>query len=219
MPVTYADIADIRGRGVTPDVADDAAVTAALERATSMVDIFAERDFLKREETYFIDGNGTESIFVDDRPVVEVLELKVDDFLIPTEDYVLYPDAGYIRMKTLRRNIFAGFPGNFARGEQNVEVHGFFGFEAVPAEVKEATILLAMEFLRTAAADADIAAGSGGSTRRAIGIKRVKIDEIAVDFEYPRDIRAGAGRAISTGLLKADGLLLRFRRQLHPIAI
>lgn len=57
---TYASIPDIRGRGVSPDAADDAAVQAAHTRATRMVDIFTGRNFLKREATYRIDGNGTE---------------------------------------------------------------------------------------------------------------------------------------------------------------
>ena len=216
---TYALVQDIRGRGVSQDAADDVAVQAALARATRMVDIFTGRDFLKRESTYRIDGNGTESVFLDDRPVVEVLDLRVDDRLLSSGSYVLYPDAGYIRLNGARRDIFAGFPGLFPKGAQNVEVHGFFGFETVPPEVNEAAILLAIEFLRTGPAEADVAAGSAASTRNAIGIRRVRIDEISVDFEYPRDLKAGVGKVVTTGLPKADALLNRFRQWLHPVAV
>lgn len=215
----YCTLEEIRDRGVTVEVAPDDAVEKAIARATRMVDIFTGRDFLKRESTYRIDGNGTESVFLDDRPVVEVLDLRVDDRLLSSGSYVLYPDAGYIRLNGARRNIFAGFPGIFPKGARNVEVQGFFGFETVPPEVNEAAILLAIEVLRTGPAEADVAAGSSASTRNAIGIRRVRIDEISVDFEYPRDLKAGAGKVMTTGLPKADVLLGRFRQWLHPIAV
>ncbi|MFN3485190.1 MAG: hypothetical protein ACK44W_06885 [Planctomycetota bacterium] len=215
----YASIQEIRDRGVTPEAADDAAVEQALDRAARMIDAFTGRDFLKREAAYRVDGNGTESIFLDDRPVIEVLDLRVDGLALSPDSYVLYPDAGYIRLNGARRNILAGFPGIFSKGARNVEVHGFFGFETVPAEVNEAAILLAMEFLRTGPAEADVAAGSSASTRNAIGISRVRIDEISVDFQYPNDLKAGVGRTVTTGLPKVDALLNRFRQWLHPIAV
>jgi len=216
---TYCTLQEIRDRGVTPEAAPDADVEKAIVRAKRAVDVYAGRDFLKREATYRIDGNGTESIFLDDRPVIEVLELRVDDGLLSSQEYVLYPDAGYIRLNGARRNVFAGFPGVFSKGSQNVEIHGFFGFESVPPEVNEAAILLALEVLRSGPAEADVTAGSAASTRNAIGIRRVRIDEISVDFEYPSDLKAGAGKVVTTGLPKADALLNRFRQWLNPIAV
>lgn len=215
----YCTLQEIRDRGVTVVGAPDDAVQQAIARATRVVDVYTGRDFTKRETTYRIDGNGTESLFLDDRPVVEVLELRVDDYLLTPESYVVYPDAGYIRLNGARRDIFAGFPGLFPKGARNVEVHGFFGFESVPPEVNEAAILLAIEFLRTGPAEADVAAGSAASTRHAIGIRRVRIDEISVDFEYPSDLKAGAGKVLTTGVPKADALLNRFRQWLHPVAV
>jgi hypothetical protein len=151
--------------------------------------------------------------------VIEVLELRVDDLALTPDSYVLYPDAGYIRLNGARRDIFAGFPGIFPKGSRNVEIHGFFGFETVPAEVNEAAILLALEILRAGPAEADVTASSAASTRNAIGIRRVRIDEISVDFEYPSDLKAGAGKAVTTGLPKVDALLNRFRQWLNPIAV
>lgn len=215
----YCTIQEVRDRGVAPEAASDEAVGKAIARAGRAIDAYAGRDFLKREATYRVDGDGTESLFLDDRPVIEVLELRVDGRALSPGEFVLYEEAGYIRLVGARRDIYAGFPGVFPRGERNVEVHGFFGFEAVPPEVNEAAILLAIEFLRTGPAEADVAAGAGASTRNAIGIRRVRIDEISVDFEYPRDVRAGAGRRTTTGLAKADALLNRFRQWLHPVAV
>lgn len=219
MPDPYASIQDVRSRGITLEQADDAAVQAALERATKMVDIFTGRDFREREETHEVDGDGTESLFLEDRPIMEVLDLTVDDQVVSPERYVVYREAGYIRLDNAFRSVFSGFPGVFPKGPQNVAVHGFFGFEEVPLEVNEATILLAIEFLRTRAAEADVGAGSASSTRNAIGVRSVKIDEISVDFEYPSDMKAGTSGAFSTGLPKADALIARFRRQVNPIVV
>jgi hypothetical protein len=216
---TYCTLQEIRDRGVTVDAAPDESVEKVIARATRAVDVFTGRDFLIREAIYRVDGNGTESIFLDDRPVIEVLALRVDGFLLGPESFVLYPDAGYIRLNGARRSIFAGFTGAFPKGAQNVEVHGFFGFETVPPEVNEAAILLAIEFLRTGPAEADVAAGSSASTRHAIGISRVRIDEISVDFAYPSDVKTGPGKAVTTGVTKADALLSRFRQWLHPVAV
>jgi hypothetical protein len=215
----YCTVQEVRDRGVTDQAAPDDAVEKAIARTTRIIDAYAGRDFLKREATYRLDGNGTESLFLDDRPVVEIQELRVDDYLLTPESYVLYPDAGYIRLNGARPSIFAGFPGVFPKGARNVEVRGVFGFESVPPEVNEAAILLAMEFLRTSPAEADVAAGSSASTRNAIGISRVRIDEISVDFQYPNDLKAGTGRTLTTGLPKADALLARFRQRFHPVAV
>ncbi len=215
----YSTLQEIRDRGVTQTAAPDADVQKAMERAARTIDVYAGRDFRKREVTYRIDGNGTASLFLEDRPVVEIVELKVDGYAVPSQNLVLYPDAGYVRLNGARPSIFAGFPGVFPKGARNVEVHGFFGYETPPPEVNEAAILLTIEILRTQPAEADVAAGTSASTRNAIGIKRVRIDEISVDFEYPQSAKAGAGRTATTGLLKADALLNRFRVRLHPVAV
>ena len=219
MPDPYASIEDIRARGVTPEAADDAAVLRALDRATNMIEAFTGRDFRRREETYLVDGDGTESLFLEDRPVIDVLELLVEGLSVERSCFALYGQAGYLRLDNAVRNIFAGFPGVFPAGPQNVSARGLFGYDATPPEVREAAILLAIEFLRTGPAEADIAAGTAESTRNAIGISRVKIDEISVDFQYPSDLKSGSGGSLTTGLLKADGLLTRFRRALLHAAV
>lgn len=219
MPPSYATIQDVRDRGVTPEAAEDAAVQAALDRATVMIDAFTGRDFLGREQTYLLDGDGTESLFLEDRPVLSILELKVEGLPVEPDRFALYGQAGYLRLDNAGRNLFAGFPGVFPPGPQNIEVRGLFGYETPPPEVREAAILLAIGFLRSAASEADIATPAGASTRDAVGISRVKIDEISVDFQYPSDLKAGSGGLPTTGLLKADGLLVRFRRDLRAAVV
>ena len=215
---TYATIQDVRDRGVDSSAADDAAVTRALERATVVIDAYCGRDFFKREETYHVDGTGKPALFLDDRPVVEVVELKADDYAVSPGDYRVYNDAGYIRLNG-NISIFAGYTGVFPQGVQNVEVHGFFGFEEVPPEVKEACVLLALQFLRARADEADVSQSQANTTSRSVGIKRVKVDDLSVEYEYPRSVTVGAARRRTTGLVEADRLLWRYRRDLEAIAI
>ncbi len=214
----YATVQDIRDRGVSEDVADDLTVTRALGRATLMIEGYCGRDFWRREETYLVDGTGGPALFLDDRPVIELAELKVDGYPIPAESFRLYGDAGYIRLVG-DRTVFVGHPGAFARGAQNVEVRGSFGFEEVPPEVKEACVLLTFMFLRMMAAEANVGEQPANTTDKAIGIKRVKVDDLSVEFQYPREATVGASRKKTTGLIEADRLLWRYRRDLEAMAI
>ncbi len=181
MSAPYATIQDVRDRGVSFEAATNAQVFTALERATRMIDSYAGRDFRARDRIVRLDGSGAETLFLDDRPVVKVKDVLVDGLRLDPRDYVLYAEEGYIKLDGGARSIFAGFPAAFPKGNQNVEVRALFGFLAVPPEVKEACILLAIEFLRTGPAEADVAAGSSASTRNAIGISHFLKNEMGID--------------------------------------
>jgi hypothetical protein len=112
-----------------------------------------------------------------------------------------------------------GHPGTFPRGSQNVEVHGFFGFDSIPPEVKEACVLLTLVFLRTMRTEANVGESLANTTDKAIGIKRVKVDDLSVEFQYPREATVRASRKKTTGVIEADRLLWRHRRDLEAMAI
>ena len=215
--MTYATAQDVRDRGV-PEEVSDTDILRALARATVVIDAYCGRDFLRREETHLVDGSGRAAIFLDDRPIIEVAELKVDDAPVDPESFRVYGDAGYIRLVG-ERTIFMGHPGIFTAGAQNVEVRGVFGFETVPPEVKEACVLLGLMFLRMMRGEANVTESQANTTDRAIGIKRVKVDDLSVEFEYPREASIGASRRKTTGLAEADRLLWRHRRDLEAIAV
>jgi len=214
----YASVQDIRDRGVNETSADDAAVEKALARAAVIIDAYCGHNFLKREETYLIDGNGKASLFLDDRPVIEVSELKVDEQVVSPTSFVLYNDAGYIRLSE-GLSIFAFRSGVFPEGAQNIEVYGFFGYEEPPPEVKEACILLALAILRSKQEEANVTESQANTTSKAIGIKRVKIDDLSVEYEYPREAIVSAEKKRTTGLLEADRLLVRYRRDLEAMVV
>jgi len=149
---------------------------------------------------------------------VSVSELEVDGAVIPPDDYRVYCDAGYIRLNG-SSSVFAGIAGVFPRGVQNVSVHGFFGFQVPPPEVREACILLALQNLKLAAAETDILEAPANTTQKAVGIKRVKIDDLSVEYQYPRETSVSVSRKKTTGLVEADRLLWRHRRDLEAIAV
>ena len=214
----YATVQDLRDRGVSDEAADDSAVLRALGRSTIVIDSHCGRDFLLREETLRVDGSGKATLFLDDWPVVEVAMLRVDGYPIDAASYRLYGHSGYIRFVG-GRSIFAGHPGTFPRGSQNIEITGRFGFETVPPEVKEAAILLTLMFLRMMRGEANVAEPQGNTTDKAVGIKRVKVDDLSVEFEYPRDVAVDATRRRTTGLIEADRLLWRYRRDIEAMVV
>jgi hypothetical protein len=214
----YAAIQDVRDRGVDEDAADDLTVTRALARARMTIDAYCGRDFLRRRETYHVDGSGSDALFLEDRPVIKVTKLAVDGIKVEPESYCLYEAAGYIRMVG-DRTIFMGYPGTFPVGVQNVDVTGIFGFDVFPDEVVEASVLLALMFLRLMRGEANVTESQANTTDKAIGIRRVKVDDLSVDFEYPRETVVDASRTKTTGLAEADRLLWRHRRDLEAIVV
>ena len=214
---TYATVQDMRDRGV-PDEVDDLEILRALARATVVIDAYCGRDFFMREEAHLVDGSGRAAIFLDDRPIIEVAELRIDDAPVDPESFRVYRDAGYVRLVG-ERTIFMGHPGVFTAGTQNVEIRGVFGFETVPPEVKEACVLLGLMFLRMMRGEANVTESQANTTDRAIGISSVRIDDLSVSYEYPREAVIDASRKRTTGLAEADRLLWRHRRDLEAIAV
>jgi len=218
MSDTYAAIQDMRDRGVAIEAADDAKVQSALDRACVAIDSYCGRNFHKRDETYKLDGTGRRLLFLDDRPVIEIERIAVDDLELRSEDYRVYRDEGYVKLVGYTLDLFTRLAGVFPLGEQNVEVKGKFGFQAVPHEVKEACILLTLDILKNRASEADVSKSSSSSTEKAVGIKSVKVGDIAVQFEYPNLARSSTLRK-STGVYEADRLLLKYRKDLEAVVI
>ena len=215
----YSTIQDMRDRGVAEDAADDAKVQAALERACVAIDTYCRRNFHERQETYRLDGTGRRLLFLDDRPVIEIERIAADDLELMPEDYRVYRDEGYVKLVGYTLDLFTRLAGVFPLGEQNIEVKGKFGFQAVPPEVKEACILIALDILKNRASEADVTKSSSSSTEKAVGIKSVKVGDIAVQFEYPSMVAKGSVLKRTTGVFEADRLLLKYRKDLEAVVI
>jgi len=217
--MSYALIQDVRDRGVSVEDADDAAVQSALDRAVIAINAYCRRDFLDRTVTYDLDGTGRRILFFDDRPVISITSIKVDTILLNESDYRVYRDEGYVKMVGYTKDLYVRLAGVFSIGEQNVEVIGHFGFESVPAETKEACILLALDILKNRASESDVTKAASGTTDRATGVKSVKVGDISVSFQYPTGALTAGSRSRTTGLFEADRLLLKYRKDLEVIVV
>jgi hypothetical protein len=129
--------------------------TAALLPVTRQaVEALAGRDFLWHgQDTVTLDGSGTERLSLTaagTTPVVAVDEVCLHGRVLPEKDYVVYKQAGEIR---LVRQALVG--GRFPKGRQNVAVTLDWGYEQPPAEVGLAQAkLTAAELLAEATGEA-----------------------------------------------------------------
>ena len=214
----YCTIQDLRDRGLSHDQADNASVLKSILQAMGKIEVFCQRDFWLHYRSLEVDGSGKSTLFLDESPIVEVQRLEIDGTRIDAGDFALYGEEGYVKL--IGSNVFprAFTPGTFPEGSKNIAVKGLFGFETVPAEVKEACILVTIDVLRNRESEADVAATSAMSTRNAIGLKRAKIEDISVEFEYPRDLKE-TSKVVSTGNASVDAMLDRFKRKMHATAV
>ena len=200
--VGYCSVPDLRERGITAEMATDEEIRTAIQSARAIIDGFCNRDFFRREARYFLDGNDTATVFLDDRPIIAVLTLKVDGEVMLPREYRVYSESGYISLVT----------GIFPEGKQNVEVYGQFGFAVIPSEVRQASIAIALGVLREMKSEIDLTKSTANSTRNAIGLKRAKIEDIEVEFEYPYS--RGGQRLQTTGDGTVDAMLSKFKKDM-----
>ena len=213
---TYADILDLRNRGVTEETATDGELEVALARGTLLVEAFCGRIFFLTTKTILIDGNGKETLFLEERPVVRVRKLWVDDVEVLADSFRVYTEEGYIRLNGGTHFPWSLVVGVFPRGAQNVKVRADFGYEVVPEDVKEACIILALKEIKGLR---DEAGAAGSILETGAEIRRVKVDDLSVDFETSGGTSKRAGLLGSTGDLKADRLLSKYRVRFHATTV
>jgi len=137
---------------------------------------------------------------------------------LPSE-YRTYGEPGYIKLVGLNPVPSKNIKGLFPRGEQNIEVYGQFGFITIPSEVRQACILLSLDNLRDMKSEIDLTKSTSNSIRNAIGLKRAKIEDISVEFEYPRSLIAGERKRITTGNSEVDSMLLKFKKDMEATIV
>lgn len=107
------------------------AATEYLERAAGVA-------FSARSRTFTVDGTGTSTILLPVGQVNAVNSVYVDDVQITDLDgLVVYPDG----------RLSWDDNGYWAAGRSNVTVDVDYGYEAVPAPVRRAAMILAVEYL------------------------------------------------------------------------
>lgn len=124
---------------ITIDSSFYAQIDDWIAQAEKYIDNETARNFIADSvaSAKLYDGNGSSSLLIDD--AVSISEVKIDDDVIPTDEYYLYPAN-----ETPKNEIFLE-GSRFYRGNQNISISGKWGFSsAVPEDITfAATVIVA----------------------------------------------------------------------------
>jgi len=104
-----------------------------IEAATEEIDRRSGMCFRAKQFTNVLDGDDSDSIFLDCYPILEITSLVLDGDIIQPEDYIVRKKTGIIRLKDRATPI----------GIANVIVSGIHGCQKVPALVQKIATLIA----------------------------------------------------------------------------
>lgn len=167
---SYALLSELKARLSIGDTADDTALTAALAVASRGIESCCHRQFNDA-------GNASARLFypdtrcrvvVDDFSTTDGLVIEIDsgsdgtfETTLDAADYELYPLNGVVDGQTgwpfwKIRTVRTYFPHRTERA--SIRVTARWGWTAVPAPIKEATLILAEDIFKTK----DTPFGAGG---------------------------------------------------------
>lgn len=209
----YASVSEVQGfkiDGVTTDLTaySSAEIEAEISFAETLIEEICEDVFYSKSATHTFDGTGNVKLFFMPKvkyrllTATSVKELDLDgttvlDTFTENVDFKLYPfyveTSRYVEGDSPRRRFGTG--GVWPTGQNNIQIVGTWGHSAVPAEIKRATILLALERLKP------------GSTNQTPGdVRSIGWDDFRVSFKA-----SGASNTYSeTGLNEVDRILRRY---------
>lgn len=125
----------------TSDTTWTAELESAIDGASWYLNTETKRELKARTQTEYLDGDGSNQIFLKHRPVNSIITIHSDpdrgyatSTLVSSSDYVLYGAQG--------RVVFTNT--SVATGEQVLKVVYSGGFSTVPHDLEEAAIELAV---------------------------------------------------------------------------
>ena len=132
----YAQISDVRKRGLPEPSPTDDEINVALNIADELVNAWCGQDFIQHDDNEIIvDGNDGDRIVLGMK-IIEITELKINDVPVPIENVVSCAEnwIGEIALKN-------GY--KFSRGSSNVAITADTGWEEIPSAITEASAHLA----------------------------------------------------------------------------
>lgn len=110
-------------------------VISWVEEISKYIEQTTGRRFIAEPLIKKYDGKGDSSLFIDE--VVEINQVKINDVIIPSENYLLYP------ANELPKTRIQLMKNSFTKGEQNVEITGRWGYSVVcPLDISLAATIL-----------------------------------------------------------------------------
>jgi len=174
----YCSLADLKAALRVQDSIDDSLLELAIESASREIDGYCERVFYSTTGTRVYAPTNVFTVTTDDIISVTTLKSSSDgvtyDITWTTSDYQLEPLNGvagglstpYTRIRATGNYLMPSFSvGTFYELEALIQVVGVFGWSAVPAAIRQATVILAMRLFKRLDAPLGMISNDMGSMR------------------------------------------------------
>jgi hypothetical protein len=174
----YCTLADLKAALRVQDSIDDSLLELAIESASREIDGYCERVFYSTSGTRVYAPTNIYTVTTDDIISVTTLKSSSDgvtyDITWQTSDYQLEPLNGvagglvtpYTRIRATGNYLMPSFSaGTFYELEALIQVTGVFGWSAVPAAIRQATVILAMRLFKRLDAPLGMISNDMGSMR------------------------------------------------------
>ncbi len=174
----YCTLADLKAALRVQDSIDDSLLELAIESASREIDGYCERVFYSTSGTRVYAPTNIYTVTTDDIISVTTLKSSSDgvtyDITWQTSDYQLEPLNGvagglvtpYTRIRATGNYLMPSFSaGTFYELEALIQVTGVFGWSAIPAAIRQATVILAMRLFKRLDAPLGMISNDMGSMR------------------------------------------------------
>ena len=174
----YCSLADLKAALRVQDSIDDSLLELAIESASREIDGYCERVFYSTSATRVYAPTNICRVTTDDIISVTTLKSSSDgvtyDITWQTSDYQLEPLNGvagglvtpYTRIRATGNYLMPTFSvGTFYELEALIQVVGVFGWSAIPAAIRQATVILAMRLFKRLDSPMGVISNDLGSMR------------------------------------------------------
>lgn len=174
----YCTLADLKAALRVQDSIDDSLLELAVESASREIDGYTERVFYSTSATRVYAPLNVYTVTTDDIISVTTLKSSSDgltfDTTWATSDYQLEPLNGvvgglvtpYTRIRAVGNYLMPAYStGTMYALEASVQVTGVFGWSAIPAAIRQATVILAMRIFKRLDAPLGMISNDMGSMR------------------------------------------------------
>jgi hypothetical protein len=175
----YCTLADLKAALRVQDSIDDSLLELAIESASREIDGYCERVFYSTSGTRVYAPTNIYTVTTDDIISVTTLKSSSDgvtyDITWQTSDYQLEPlnnvaggivGSPFTRIRATGNYLMPSFSaGTFYELEALIQVVGVFGWSAIPAAIRQATVILAMRLFKRLDAPLGMISNDLGSMR------------------------------------------------------
>ena len=175
----YCTLADLKAALRVQDSIDDSLLELAIESASREIDGYCERVFYSTSATRVYAPTNIYTVTTDDIISVTTLKSSSDgvtyDITWQTSDYQLEPlnnvagglvGSPFTRIRATGDYLMPTFSvGTFYEGEALIQVVGVFGWSAIPAAIRQATVILAMRLFKRLDSPMGVISNDLGSMR------------------------------------------------------